>query len=102
MDIFRNQKCYDPVKIMRTGFLGIFGKQLGDVLGREQSKADQTASDAAKAAATPPATLLTPATTVGDTSKGDPTALGRAALISTSPTGVLGMDATGRRRLLGN
>jgi hypothetical protein len=28
--------------------------------------------------------------------------LGRAALISTSPTGVLGSDPSGRRRLLGN
>lgn len=62
-----------------------------------QKKA-QKASDASMAAAQ----VLTPATTVGDASKGDPTLLGRAALISTSPQGVLGTDPTGRKKLLGN
>lgn len=32
----------------------------------------------------------------------DANRLGRAALISTSPSGVSGLDPTGRRRLLGN
>lgn len=46
----------------------------------------------------------TPGTQVGDTPNTTTNAqnLGRAALISTSPSGVLGTDPTGRRKLLGN
>lgn len=43
--------------------------------------------------------------TVGDPTKNTTAQannLGRAALISTSPSGVLGSDPTGRRKLLGN
>lgn len=46
-----------------------------------------------------------PSTTVGNstTSKNIQNGnIGRAALVSTSPSGVLGTDPTGRRKLLGN
>lgn len=69
----------------------------GGMQAAAQNKAAKAASAAQDAALKPNA-----ATTVGDTSGGNPTALGRAALISTSPTGVLGTDPTGRKRLLGN
>ena len=44
----------------------------------------------------------TPGTTVGDPTLSQSNNLGRAALISTSPSGVQGLDPTGRRSLLGN
>lgn len=62
-------------------------------------KAGNAANAAQQNALNPPAAANT---NVADASKGNPTLLGRAALISTSPQGVQGTDPTGRRRLLGN
>lgn len=99
MNFNRSPRQYNPVSILRSGFLGIVGKQLGDALGRSESKAN--------ASATPPAATAVPdaSQTVGGSPTNTTTNannLGRAALINTSPSGVLGTDPTGRRKLLGN
>lgn len=67
------------------------------VAGAVQNAAQQKALKASQASAAPDASQK-----VGDSSKGNPDQLGRAALISTSPSGVVGTDPTGRRKLLGN
>lgn len=94
MNVYSSRR-HDVVGLLRSGLGGIIGKQVGDVMGRQQSKAD--APTAAGTTVTPP--------TVGDktantTSNAENN--GRAALISTSPSGVSGLDPTGRRKLLGN
>lgn len=63
----------------------------------QQATQAKKAQDAAQASA-----ANTPGTTVGDPTLSSSNQLGRAALISTSPSGVQGLDPTGRRSLLGN
>lgn len=63
----------------------------------KQATQAKKAQDAATAQATG-----TPGTTVGDPTLNQANNLGRAALISTSPSGVQGLDPTGRRSLLGS
>lgn len=73
---------------------------LGFMASKSMAKANK--------AETPPQTQPVANTTVDPQSQpADPSASanaakGRAALIATSPSGVLGTDPTGRRRLLGN
>lgn len=62
-----------------------------------QASAAKKAQEAAQAQANG-----TPNTTVGDPTLSQTNNLGRAALISTSSSGVQGLDPTGRRSLLGN
>lgn len=63
----------------------------------QQASATKKAQEAAQNSA-----ANTPDTTVGDPTLSNSNNLGRAALISTSPSGVQGLDPTGRRSLLGN
>lgn len=68
------------------------------VAGAVQSASQAKALKKAQAAATPDATQV-----VGDPTKSTQSSqLGRAALISTSPSGVQGTDPTGRRKLIGD
>lgn len=67
-----------------------------------QASANNAAAKKAAGAAnaTPDASQTVGDPTVNSTANANN--LGRAALISTSPSGVLGTDPTGRRKLLGN
>lgn len=76
----------------------LVGGGIAAITSAQSAKATK-AANANQASTTPTATQ-----TVGDTSNKTNTSnnLGRAALISTSPSGVLSTDPTGRRKLLGN
>lgn len=99
MDIFRRCRQYDPISLIALTAAGIAGgvatKQFGDVQRREKNAA-QNVSTLASAQNQP--TVDPVSTGVSSNAKN----AGRAALISTSPSGVLGTDPTGRRKLLGN
>lgn len=82
----------------------IAGTALAAGLGIANAVGSASAAAAAKkqAADAQNAAANTPGTTVGDPTLNNNGNLGRAALISTSPSGVSGLDPTGRRSLLGN
>ncbi len=82
----------------------VAGTALAAGLGIAGAVGSASASAAAKkqAAAAQDAANNTPGTTVGDPTLSQTNNLGRAALISTSPSGVQGLDPQGRRSLLGN
>lgn len=69
----------------------------GAVNSASQASAAKKAQEAAQNQAN-----STSNTTVGDPTLAQSNNLGRAALISTSSSGVSGLDPTGRRSLLGN
>lgn len=71
------------------------------IAGAVSSSAQASAAKKAQEAAQNQANN-TPDTTVGDPTLSQTNNLGRAALISTSSSGVSGLDPTGRRSLLGN
>lgn len=105
MDISRMPRCYDPFSLTMLSLAGVAGFGASKIMQANDParNAAKNAAQAREQAATPPA--ANPATTVGDKTGNMTSAannLGRAALISTSPTGVLGTDPTGRKRLLGN
>lgn len=93
----RRDKCiqYNVTSILRSGMFGIVGKQIGDSMGRSESKA-------AAAAAGTPLTATPDASQTVDPSSSASNAqnAGRAALVSTSSQGILGTDNTGRRKVL--
>lgn len=69
--------------------------------GAQQASAAKKAASASVAAnPTPTADQTVGGSPKNNTANADN--LGRAALISTSPSGVEGLDPTGRRKLLGN
>jgi len=77
---------------------GVTAGVVGAVSSAQQAAAAKKAAANNSSSVTPDASQ-----TVGDpTINNSSNQLGRAALISTSPSGVQGIDPTGRRKLIGN
>lgn len=89
-----NNRCYGPAVLpLLVGAASVAGS-----IGLSKALAPS-----AKANVMPTATPTAGQTVAGAANKtADANNLGRAALIQTSPSGVLGTDPTGRRKLLGN
>lgn len=89
-------RCYDPLSLATAAALaGFAGKKVIDSVSGPKDKSSTPA--AAATSGKPNASQ-----TVDPQTSSAMRNLGRAALIMTSPQGVLGTNPTGRYRLLGN
>ncbi len=79
---------------------GITAGVVNAVGGAQQAAAMKKAAASGNGNATPDASQTVGDPTINSSARANQ--LGRAALISTSPSGVSGTDPTGRRKLIGN